>query len=310
MKILVLGAGVIGSIYASRLQRVGHDITLLARGGRLMELNKHGLVVENEQTGERDALPIRAIAAPNTGERFDLVYVAVQRPQIDSALPIVRAIPGDHDVLFFGNTVGRTRELADAFADRCLFGFPGAGGLQHGHVTRYVFIRQQKTTLGEPTGTRSERIRNLKALLTRAGVPTTISANMEGWLLGHAALIDPISVALSRVDADPIRLAADRVLLRQMVRATRQTFAALTATGAAEVPVNLRVLYRLPTAFAASYWRRVMASPRGELWFGHTRNASQETNDMARFLEGAVRSTGRSAPDLAALLAPSGRSNA
>jgi 2-dehydropantoate 2-reductase len=310
MKILMVGAGVIGSTYASRLQRARHDVTLLARGGRLEQLSEHGLVVENAQTGERDALPVRAIGAPDAGERFDLVWVAVQRPQIDSALPVVRAIPGEHDVVFFANTVGRTRELADAFADRCVFGFPGAGGLQHGHVTRYVFIRQQKTTLGEPTGARSERIHKLEALLTRADVPTTITANIEGWLLGHAAFIVPISLALSRVDGDTARLAADPNLLRQMVRATRQAFTALTATGAAEVPTNLRVLYRLPSAFAAGYWRRVMASPRGELWFGHTRDASQETDDVAGFLEGAVRSTGRSAPDLAALLVPLGGSNA
>jgi 2-dehydropantoate 2-reductase len=310
MKILMLGAGVIGSIYASHLERAGHDVTLLARGERLAELTEHGLVVENAETGEREVLFVRPIGAPDAAERYDLVWVAVQGPQIDAVIPVVRAISGEHDVLFFGNTVGRTRQLVEALGDRCLFGFPGAGGLRQGHVTRYVFIRQQKTTLGEPTGARSERIRKLEALLTRAGVPTTISANIEGWLLGHAALIVPISVALSRVDGHPARLAADPALLRQMVRATRQAFAALTATGAAEVPVNLRVLYWLPTAFAAGYWRRLMMSPRGEFWFGHTRNATRETDDMARVLEAAVRNTRRSAPDLVALLTPSGRSNA
>lgn len=42
MKILVVGAGVIG-VYAAHLARAGHDVTLLARGGRLEELRRSGL---------------------------------------------------------------------------------------------------------------------------------------------------------------------------------------------------------------------------------------------------------------------------
>lgn len=34
MRILVLGAGVIGSVYASKLLAAGHDVVLLARGRR------------------------------------------------------------------------------------------------------------------------------------------------------------------------------------------------------------------------------------------------------------------------------------
>jgi 2-dehydropantoate 2-reductase len=259
--------------------------------------------VENAETGERDVLAVRAIGAPGSGERYDLVWVVVQAPQLDSVLPLVQRISGEHDVLFFGNTAGRTRGLADALGGRCLFGFPGVGGVHDGHLVRYVLIRQQKTTIGEPAGSRSERLRALATVFKQAGFPTAISANIEGWLLGHAAFIVPIALALSRVDTDLARLGTDPGLLRQMVRATRQAFGALTATGAVEIPGNLRMLYRLPTAFATGYWRRVLASPAGELWFGHTRAAPQEMDDMARALSRAVRNTGRSTPDLEALLA-------
>lgn len=304
VKILMLGAGVIGSVYAARLLRVGHDVTVLARGERLVELNEHGLIVENAETGECDVLPVRAIAAPDPRQRYDLVWVVVQAPQLDSVLPVVRAMPGEPDVLFFGNAAGHTRQLAETFGGRCLFGFPGVGGVRDGRVVRYVLIRQQKTTLGEATGASSDRIRRLEALLVHAGFPAAISADIEGWLLGHTAFIVPIAAALSRVGADPTRLAAERGLLRHMVRATREAFAALTATGAAQIPGNLRMLYRSPTAFAVGYWGRILAGPRGEFWFGHTRMAPQEMNDMANELERAVRSTGRSTPELDALLAP------
>lgn len=92
-----------------------------------------------------------------------------------------------------------------------------------------------------------------------------------------------------------------------MVRATRQAFQALRSSGNAEIPANLQTLYlRLPAAFAAAYWRRVLAGPRGELWFGaHTRAAPEEMRAVADDLLAAVRRTGRPAPDLTKLLKPS-----
>ena len=38
MKILVYGAGTIGSLYAAKLKDAGHDVTILARGRRLHEI--------------------------------------------------------------------------------------------------------------------------------------------------------------------------------------------------------------------------------------------------------------------------------
>jgi 2-dehydropantoate 2-reductase len=85
-----------------------------------------------------------------------------------------------------------------------------------------------------------------------------------------------------------------------MVRATREAFKALDA----EIPINLRWLYlRMPTAFAVRYWRGVLASNRGELWFGaHSRAAPDEMHALASELRAAVQRTGRPTPNLDALL--------
>lgn len=47
MKVLVVGAGVIGSFNAARLLRGGVDVTLLARGERLAALREHGVELED-----------------------------------------------------------------------------------------------------------------------------------------------------------------------------------------------------------------------------------------------------------------------
>ena len=51
MRILVLGAGVIGSVYAGKLLQAGHEVVLLARGPRLVDLQTHGLILEDAESG-------------------------------------------------------------------------------------------------------------------------------------------------------------------------------------------------------------------------------------------------------------------
>ena len=75
--------------------------------------------------------------------------------------------------------------------------------------------------LGEPTGATTSRVQQLKTALQGAGFATTFTANIDGWLLGHAAFVVPIAFALYRVDTDASELAADSATLRLMVHATR-----------------------------------------------------------------------------------------
>ena len=304
VRILVIGAGVIGSVYAAKLLQSGHEVVLLARGRRLADLQASGLILEEAESGQRTVVPVTVVAALDPEDRYDLVLVPVRSEQLAAVLPVLAGMRDGSQVLFFGNTTGRHARLVEALGDRAVFGFPAAGGVRNGPVIRYVLISQQQTMLGEPTGATTSRLQHLKAVLQGAGFSTTITADIDGWLQGHAAFVVPIAFALYRVGTDPSRLAAEPDTLRLMVRATREAFQALRADGKAEIPANLRILYlRLPTAFAVRYWRRVLAGPRGELWFaGHTRAAPEEMRALADELQDAVRRTGRSTPDLTMLL--------
>ena len=307
MRILVFGAGVIGSVYAVKLLQAGHEVVMLARGRRLEDLQTNGLVVEEATSGNRTVLAVQSAGEPAPGDRYEVVLVPVRSGQLASTLPVLTAMHDGSDVLFFGNTAGHQAELLACLGERALFGFPAAGGVRDGSVIKYVLIRQQMTMLGEPSGAMTPRVRHLQDELSGAGFPATISTSIDDWLLGHAAFIAPIAFALYRVDTDPAKLAADPRALRSMVLAIRQAFTALRAAGNAEIPTNLQVLFlRLPAAFAAAYWRRVFAGPRGELWFGaHTRAAPDEMRSLAQELQKALRRTGHPTPELDELLTDS-----
>ena len=303
MRILVLGAGVIGSVYGARLLEAGHEVVLMARGRRLADLQAHGLSLQDAESGERAQLPVVAVDRPDPDDHFDLVLVPVRAEQLQDTLPVLTAMTDGSDVLFFGNTADRQAELVKALGERALFGFPAVGGARDGPTVTYVLITQQKTMLGEPSGIASARARCLQEVLDKAGFTTQISADIDAWLVGHAAFVVPIAFALYRVDADPQRLATDRATMRLMVNATRQAFKALQSCGNTEIPRNLRALFRLPNIFVIAYWRRVFAGPRGELWFAaHSRNARDEMHTLAQQLHTAVRATGRASPALDRLL--------
>jgi 2-dehydropantoate 2-reductase len=304
MRILVVGAGVIGSVYAGKLLAAGHEVVMLARGHRLSDLRTQGLILEDAQSEQRSVVPVTAVGALPAGDRYDLVLVAVRSEQLAGTLPLLTGMGDGSDVLFFGNTGGQQSRLVDALGGRALFGFPAAGGVRNGAVIRYVLIDQQQTMFGEPTGVGTTRLQRLATVLRDAGFVVTVSSDVDGWLVAHAAFVVPIAFALDRVGVDAARLAADRAGLRLMVRATRQAFRALLADGNAEIPRNLRLLYlRLPEEFAVRYWRHVLAGPRGELWFAaHTRAAPEEMRALADDLRAAVIRTGHEAPDLTRLL--------
>ena len=304
MRILIVGAGVIGSVYGANLLQRGHEVVVLARGDRLTELQEHGLILEDAERGKRTELPVSVVEGVTAGDRYDLVLAPVRRDQLRGIVPVVRRLSDAADVLVFGNATGLCNELRASLGHRVLFGFPAAGGTREGRIVRYVLIRQQKTMLGEPDGRSSSRVRNLCDLFATAGFPTSISRNVAGWLNAHTAFVVPIAYALYQFDTDAARLAADRPGLLQMVRATRQAFRALQAAGEADIPPNLKMLYlRMPEGFAVAYWRRVLAGPRGELWFAaHSRSAPEEMASLAVELLAAVHRSKRPSPDLDGLL--------
>jgi 2-dehydropantoate 2-reductase len=305
MRILIVGAGVIGSVYGARLLEGGHQVVVLARGDRLTELREHGLVLEDAERGQRTVLPVPVVEGVTAQDPYDLVLAPVRRDQLRGIVPVVRKLSDGADVLVFGNATGLCSELRESLGERVLFGFPAAGGTRDGRVVRYVLIRQQKTMLGEPDGRASSRLRSLCEVFAEAGFPTSISRNVAGWLNAHTAFVVPIAYALYRFDTDAARLAADRSTLLQMVRATRQAFRALQAAGEADIPANLKILYlRMPEGVAVGYWRRVLDGPRGELWFAaHSRAAPEEMAALAAELLAAVHRGERRSPDLDALLA-------
>jgi len=89
MRTLILGAGVTGSFNAARLTDAGQDITSLARGRRLQDLRRHGIVLEDSRSGRRTITQVQLVDRLGPDYGYDVAIVAVKTDQLSSTLPVL-----------------------------------------------------------------------------------------------------------------------------------------------------------------------------------------------------------------------------
>jgi 2-dehydropantoate 2-reductase len=300
VKILVYGAGVIGSLYAGQLHAGGHRVTVLARGDRLSELRQYGLVLQDIIGGGRVVTQIETAERIAAGDQYDIALVTVRRDQLASAVPELAASPSIPNLLFMLNNPTGAEALAEALGrDGVLLGFPGAGGTRDRHVIQYALIPQQPTTLGEMDGQPCSRLREIKSALETSGFPTRISRHMDAWLKAHAFFVTAVSGAIYLTGGDCRRLSEDDELLALMANGVREGFSAVRALGPIVTPFALRVLFSLPKPFIIYYWRKFFRAEMADYVFGrHARTASSEMRAIANDCRTILATTGIAAPAL------------
>ena len=313
-RIAVFGAGVIGSLYAGRLAAAGYETAVVARGPRADQLRRDGIRIVDERTGRETAVRIR-VADSLRGFRPDAVLVAVRKDQAEAA---ARAISEDDPgcaIIPMVNAVDGHPEFRSRFEERRLaFAFPGAGGerLPDGYV-RYTIVPGlvQATTMG-PAGPETDPVPLLPLLraLRRAGFPARLERDMGAWQKTHVALVSPIADALYAKGGDHRALARDPATLRLMIRAIRDGFRALGASGVPVRPARLGILRVLPVRILAAAVAPVIGSRWGETVIArHANSARGEMDILARALRALVDASGAAAPSLRRLQArvrPSG----
>lgn len=284
MRILVYGAGNIGSLYAALLAGAGAEVAILARGARLERLRARGIELEDSRTGERTTTEIEAVERLGPRDPYDFVFVVLPRHRLNEILPVLAQSDRTPAVVFFGNQAAGPRKMVAALGrERVLLGFPGAAGIPRDHAIRYVITsaREQATTLGELDGGRSERIKALAAALEAAGFPVALSPNMEAWLKTHAAEMLPTACALYMAAGDRVRMARTRDSLVLMIRAIREGYRVLRRLGTPVTPPIHRLFELLPEPLLLGMTRRMLASDAAEVKIGHAMAARREFQAIA-----------------------------
>ena len=299
MKILVYGAGNIGSLYAAKLNGAEHDVTILARGARLHAIREHGILLQDFRSGQKSTTRIEAVERLAPEVAYDLVLVILPRNSVSEVLPILAANRNSPSVMFFGNNAAGPEEMIDSLGrKRVLLGFPGAAAVPHDEYIRYVILdqRDQPTTIGELDGSESTRIKAIANALQSAGFPISICPNMDAWLKTHVAEISPTANALYVAGSDLDALQRNRNALVLMFRAIREGHRVLTALGIPITPSSHRIFRWMPMFILVAITRRKLSDKAWSIKIGHAVAARDEMTSIADEFRELARKSGIATP--------------
>ena len=99
MKYLVIGAGGTGGSIGAYMTEAGKDVTLIARGEHLRQMQEHGLRMETTQKGDYTVQPIKASDMEHYEERPDIIFVCVKEYSLEDTIPFIRRVAGPDTIV-------------------------------------------------------------------------------------------------------------------------------------------------------------------------------------------------------------------
>ncbi|WP_371802206.1 ketopantoate reductase family protein [Candidatus Lokiarchaeum ossiferum] len=286
MKILIYGAGVIGSLYATRLYEnraniekilpqlqtdqidqgtSSFQITLLARGARYSSIKKEGVVIEHylQQRRTREYVPVIEKVSPS--DYFDFIIVIMRKNQIKEILPKLNQNISPN-IVFMGNNGTCIEDFKDEIdPKRILLGFPSAGGQREGQLIKSIYREDSPLTIGEISGETTRRIKTLKTILETAGIQVKIAENIDAWLKYHIALVSPLANGIYLAKGDNFALAKNKHAMKLMITAIKEGFRVLQDLGHPITPNYLKKLYHMPRFVLRMMLKKLMGSENGKL---------------------------------------------
>ena len=225
MKICIYGAGAVGGFIGARLAEAGNDVSAVARGTTLRNLQEHGLRVQFADSLLQ--VPVRAAEDPAALGPQDVVVIAVKGPALAQVAASVSPLLGPDTIVMtamngvpwwffdgFGGDFSGTRLEAVDHDGSIATAIPSSrvvGCVVHGSFSLLEpgFVRHgagRRLIIGEPAGGVSDRLRALADVLAAAGfdVEASPAIQTEIWfkLWGNMTM-NPIS-ALTGATCDLI----------------------------------------------------------------------------------------------------------
>jgi ketopantoate reductase len=282
MRILVYGAGPLGSLFAARLQQGGHHVSILARGQRLLGLHKYGVVLHDVITKQQTVTRLDIVDQLAPDDAYDLVLVIMRKNNALDILPILAANEHTPTILFLMNNAAGSADFTNALGrERVLIGFPNSAGYREGHVVHCLTGTEDDKAIvpfGEVDGRITTRTQEIARVLESApGFGAEIRTDMDTWLKYHVALLMPSLVpALYMAGTDNGRLARTRDAVVLAIRAVREGFKVLRALDLPVTPPKFRVFEWLPEPILLFFLQRLLADEKVETAMVKHANAARD----------------------------------
>lgn len=290
MKILIYGAGIIGSTYGWQLSKVGHDITVLVRPGKLQSTEENGIHIQCSDFRGGQKQTEQIVFRPKVVDKllpendFEYIIVPTNGIYLKEILPVLKESAGKSHILFFQNMWDDFDEIARHLSSgQYFFGFPfmvGGGRNEQGVDSVISGLKYSHTPLGELDGAITPRLQKIAKAMEDANMKPVISGHIKTWLITHYAIAAGLSAGIMKAGSGKAFVQHPEII-REAIKSIREGLSVCAKRG-----INIKMeksnkLYSLPLFLAVPIAKQIYSNEALQRMFdGHTKHAPQEMRKM------------------------------
>lgn len=203
MRILIIGAGVLGSNLAHSIKK-GNDVTILARNKTYENLKNNGLIIKHK-LGNKTVDHFNVIDKLDENDIYDVIFVVSRFSSLDSIVKIIEKNKSKN-IVFVGNNMNAEKYM-NIKAKNILFAFFMAAGKKYDGYINSICLN--KIEIGRTDG---KDISNefIKSIFKETKIKVTIENKMNDYLKTHACAVLPLVFASYKVDGNLKLLKKDK----------------------------------------------------------------------------------------------------
>lgn len=203
MRILIIGAGVLGSNLAHSIKKC-NDVTILARNKTYENLKNNGLIIKHK-LGKRSVDHFNVIDKLEENDIYDVIFVVSRFSSLDSIVKIIEKNKSKN-IVFVGNNMNAEKYM-NIKDKNILFAFFMAAGKKYDGYINSICLN--KIEIGRTDG---KDISNefIKSIFKETKIKVTIENKMNDYLKTHACAVLPLVFASYKVDGNLKLLKKDK----------------------------------------------------------------------------------------------------
>lgn len=203
MRILIIGAGVLGSNLAHSIKK-GNGVTILARNKTYENLKNNGLIIKHK-FGKKTVDHFNVIDKLDENDVYDCIFIVSRFSSLDSIVKIIEK-NNSKNIVFVGNNMNAEKYM-NIKAKNILFAFFMAAGKKYDGYINSICLN--KIEIGRTDG---KDISNefIKSIFKETKIKMIIENKMNDYLKSHACAVLPLVFACYKVNGNLKLLKRDK----------------------------------------------------------------------------------------------------
>lgn len=188
MRIYVIGAGAMGSVYGGLLKRAGNDVTLIdPRADHVGAIGREGLTIEGVRGRHLIRLPAHTSHAGLPPADFVIIFTDANATK-DAARTAAQVLKPDGFALTLQNGIGNVEALVAELGGARVIAGVSMNSAANPEPGRAQYTNAGMTSIGELDGRNTKRIADVARMLSSAEIETTVIPDPMAHIWGKFVL--------------------------------------------------------------------------------------------------------------------------